>query len=100
MPSTFRDITRAAYLIHSQRGISFDHLVGAEEYRGRHGEAEGFSSLHVDHKLELRRLFDRQVRRFRTLENLVDENGGATIKISKIGPVGQKKARLRKLFRD
>jgi hypothetical protein len=27
----------------------FDHLVGADEYRGRNGEAERFGSLHVDH---------------------------------------------------
>src|SRR5882757_5452192 len=27
---------------------SFDNLVGADEQRGRHGEAERFGSLHVD----------------------------------------------------
>jgi hypothetical protein len=43
------------------------------------------------------RLFDRQVGRLRTLENLVDEDGGPTIRISNIGPVGQKEARLRQL---
>ena len=64
----------------------FDHLVCAEEYRGWHGQAERFGSLNVDHQFELGRLFDRQVGRLRTLENLVDENGGPTIKISKIGP--------------
>src|SRR3954465_15318721 len=77
---------------------SFDHLVGAEKYRGRHSNAEQLRGLQIDHKLELGRLFDRQVRRLRTLENLIGENGGPTIKISKVGPVGQKEARFRKLF--
>jgi transcriptional regulator with GAF, ATPase, and Fis domain len=34
------------------------------------------------------------------IENLVDKRGGPTIKISKIGPVGQKEARLRQLSLD
>ena len=60
-------------------------------------EAKRLCGLQIDHQLELGRLFDRQVGRLRTLENLVDEAGGPTIKISNIGPVGQKEARLRQL---
>jgi hypothetical protein len=37
---------------------------------------------------------------FDKLEDLVDESGGPTIKISTIGPVGQKEARLRQLSLD
>ena len=34
----------------------FDHLVGAREQRRRHGEAEGFRGLEVDHHLRLGQL--------------------------------------------
>src|SRR5438876_7563190 len=75
----------------------FDHLVGAGEQCRWHNDAKRLCGLQIDHQLELGRLFDRQVGRLRTLENLVDEDGGPTIKISNIGSVGQKEARLRQL---
>ena len=49
---------------------SLDHLVGASEQRRRHGEAESFRSLQVDHQFELRRLLDRQVRGLSPFEDL------------------------------
>ena len=58
--------------------FSFDHLVGALLQRQGHLEAEGLGSLEVHHELKLDWLFDRQVVRLRTLENLVDEDGGPT----------------------
>jgi hypothetical protein len=57
---------------------SFDHLVGANEYRGRHGKAERSGSLHVDHQLELGRLLYRQIGRLGALENLVHVVAGTT----------------------
>ena len=54
-----RRITRAA---------SFDHLVGASEQRGRHGQVERFGGFEVDDELELGRLFDRQVSGLLALE--------------------------------
>ena len=41
--------------------------------------AEDFGGLQIDYQFKLGRLFDRQVGGVRTLENLVDEDGGATI---------------------
>src|SRR5258707_10890176 len=72
----------------------FDHLVGALQQRRRHFDAKRLCGLQIDHQLEPGRLFDRQVGRVRTLQYLVDESGGPTIKFSNIGPVGQKEARL------
>src|SRR5262249_30696881 len=46
-----------------------DHLVGAGEQVGWDGEAKRFCGLEVDHELELCRLHDWQVGRFRALEN-------------------------------
>jgi hypothetical protein len=59
------------FLHHSIFVRLFDHLVGATEHCWLHSDAKHFRGLQIDHKLELGRLFDRQVRRLRTLENLV-----------------------------
>jgi hypothetical protein len=48
---------------------TLDHLVGAREQIRRHGEAEYPSGLGVDDQLELARLYDRQVRRLRALQD-------------------------------
>src|ERR1700716_3990560 len=78
----------------------FDHVVGAGEQCRWHNDAKRLCGLQIDHQFELGRLLDRQVGRLRTLENLVDEDGGPTKKISNIGPVGQKEARLGQLSLD
>ena len=58
---------------------SFNHLVGPGEHRWWHGEAECLGGLEVHHQFELDWLFDRQIGRLRTLENLVSKARGATI---------------------
>jgi hypothetical protein len=42
----------------------FDHLVGASKHRCRYIEAERFGGFEVDAQFKLRRLLNRQVRRF------------------------------------
>ena len=41
--------------------VLFDHLAGAREHSGWHGEAEGFCRLEVDRKLVLGRRLYRQL---------------------------------------
>src|SRR5712691_7504052 len=46
-----------------------DHLVGSGEQRWRHGDADRPRRLRVDHKLELARLHDGQIRRLGSFED-------------------------------
>src|SRR5260370_14632066 len=76
--------TRAA----QQTATSFDHLVGAAEQCGQHGEAECLRCLEIDDQFEFGRLLDRQVGRSGTLEDAIKIRGRAKVKISQINSVG------------
>jgi hypothetical protein len=67
----------AAIRLSQQHSCSFDHLVGANQKRGRHSEAKCFGGLEIDDQLKLRGLLDRQISMVRTLQYLVDVCGGA-----------------------
>ncbi len=75
-----------------QTASLFDHLVGADEQRGRHGEAERFGRLHVDHELDLGRLLYRQVGRLGAFEDLVDIAACTAVQIGYIGAVNDQSA--------
>ena len=64
----------------------FDDFVGGSEQRRRHVEAERLGSLEVDHQLELRRLLDRQLLRFGSLEDAVDVACRETALFGKTSP--------------
>jgi Adenylate and Guanylate cyclase catalytic domain len=51
---------------------SFDHLFGAGEQRGRHGEAERLCGLEVDHQFNFSALLDGEVSRLGAPENFSD----------------------------
>jgi hypothetical protein len=51
---------------------SFDHLVGASEERGRHGQAQRLGGLEIDYQLELGWLLDGQVRGLSPFDDLVN----------------------------
>src|SRR4051794_27631817 len=73
-------------------GLSFDHLVGAEQERLRHGEAEGLGGLEVDRKLELDRLLDGEVGRLGALQDAVDITSRAAEQIDPVDAIGDQTA--------
>src|SRR4051794_39203011 len=54
-----------------QKGLLFDHLVGAGEQRRWHREPERLSGREIYDQLELGRLLDREVGGLRATQNLV-----------------------------
>src|SRR5207237_1095628 len=65
MPSRRRDPRLAS----ACADRSFDHLVGAQQDRGRDGEAERLGGLEIENRLERGRLLHRQVAGLGALEN-------------------------------
>src|SRR3954452_17070952 len=55
--------------------VSFDHLVGAGEERGRDRQAQVFRGYAVEHKLETASFYDRQFARSRPLQDAIDVPG-------------------------
>src|SRR6266567_5102758 len=54
-----------------------DHLVGGREQRRWDGEVEGLGGIDVDDEIELGRDLDRQVARFRSVQDAIDMAGGS-----------------------
>src|SRR5262245_33242057 len=48
-----------------------DHFVGADDQRFGDGEPEGSRRAQIDDQLEMGRLLDRKIRRFRALQNAI-----------------------------
>src|SRR5262249_49798024 len=63
---------------------SFDHLVGADEYRRRNVEAKRLRGLEIDDEIELGGLHHRQIGRLRTFENPADVDAGLAIGVRKV----------------
>src|SRR5262245_17496716 len=74
---------------------SFNHLVGADEERGRHGPTKGAASLPIDYEFELDRLLDRQIAGFGTLEDLVDVCRSTAEIVRNIRTIGEHPAVVR-----
>src|SRR6516162_4055108 len=71
---------------------SFDDLVGVGKQRRRNGETEYLGSLRVDDQLELARLHDREVGRFRAFEDAADVDPYLMPRIRDVGPVAHQSA--------
>ena len=70
-----------------QTSLLFDHLVGAGEQRGWHGEAERLCGLEIDHQFEFGRLLNGQVGRLGTSENAIDVRSCSTKHIVEIDAI-------------
>src|SRR3954471_5359405 len=84
MPSSMQD--RGGWL------TLLNHFVGAEEDRGRHGEAERLGGFHIDHKFPFGRLLYRQIGRVGAFEDLIHVVACATEQIGYIGAVDDQSA--------
>ena len=62
-------------------GVSLDHLIRPQQERLGDRQAKGFGRLEVDDQFERGGSLERQVSRFRALENLVDKDGPASQQI-------------------
>src|ERR1700733_9961482 len=67
---------------------SFDHLVGQRQHRRWNFEIDRFRSLEVEHEQIARRLFEREIGGLRSLENPIDQGGGAFEGFLEIGSIG------------
>src|SRR5215831_1652353 len=85
----------ATIRLSQQHSCSFDHLVGDGKQRWRHGEVKHPGGLAVDDQLELRGLYDWQVRGLRALENAAGIDAHLTICIRKAGSVTHQPASFR-----
>src|SRR5262245_7456018 len=77
-----------------QKGPLFDHLVGAGDERGRHGETKRFRSLEVDDQLQLGREFHRKITRVGSFQDFVHIGGGTMKVLGKIDAIADETARI------
>src|SRR3974377_451132 len=80
------DIRNAANL------LLLDYFVGCEQQTGWHVEAKRSRGLPIDDELKLDRLGDRQIGRFRALENLAGIEANLTGTIRIIGAIAHQPA--------
>ena len=79
---------------HMQRSNSLlDHLASEREQLVWNRETKRFGRGPVDDEIELCRLLDRDVRRLRPAQNLVDEVAGAAEQLGNIRSIGHQTSR-------
>ena len=63
-----------------------DHFLCPHEHPRWNRQAKSFGCLEIDHQFKLNRLLYRQVGGLRSLEDLVDVDGGTPYKSEMLGP--------------
>src|SRR5262245_26112380 len=79
---------RLPILTHDELASSLDHLVGAGEQRRGNFKTESLRGRKVYDEIELSRLLDREICRFRHTQNLVDIVSGASIHVREVCSIG------------
>src|SRR5215831_5384261 len=64
-----------------------NHLIRPPQHGRRNCQANLLRRFQIDHKLELRRLFDRKIGRLGALENLINEYRRAAKQVVRVGTV-------------
>src|SRR5215831_17773040 len=77
---------------------SLDHSIRLHQKVRRNLEPQALGCLEVDHQLELRRPFYREIRGLGSLEDLIDVDCRASVHISQIGSITHEATELRKSF--
>src|SRR5579863_177223 len=71
----------------NSRSTSIDHFVGAGEHRGGNFQANRLGGGQVDRELKERRLFERQFRWLRSLQNAIDQSRHTRKAFAHVGTV-------------
>jgi hypothetical protein len=77
--------------------LSFDHLVGDGEQRGRHLDGERLGSREINDHFEFCRLRDRQVARFLAFEDAARIDADELVYVVKVRPVTDQPADVGKI---
>src|SRR5262245_11718110 len=79
------------------RGASFNHLIGAQYELGWNFMTDRLRGLEIENQLKTDRLFDGNVRRPGTAQNLHDNAGPLTIHLTETRTVSGNRACFRRL---
>src|SRR5215475_2452582 len=66
---------------------SSNHPICSRQDVGRDCETDLLGCLQIDHKFELRWLFDRQIRGLAAFEDLIHVCGGTAVTVSRVRPI-------------
>ena len=78
---------RPGVAICAAQSVSLDHLIRAQQQRGRDRQTEGFGRSQIHHQFVLTWLLNREFARRRSLEDPIDVDGRARIQFDVVRAV-------------